>query len=46
MPGAGAVGPFPLALAGGGVWEAAFPYTSARDAPYTTIEHPGCWRRP
>jgi hypothetical protein len=29
----GAGGLFPLASAGGGVWEAAFPCTSARDAP-------------
>jgi hypothetical protein len=33
MPGPGAVGLFPLASVGGGVWEAAFPCTSARDAP-------------
>jgi hypothetical protein len=32
-PGAEAEGLFPLTSAGGGVWEAAFPYTSARDAP-------------
>jgi hypothetical protein len=42
MPGAGAVGLFPLASAGGGVWETAFLYTSARDAPCTTTGHPGC----
>jgi hypothetical protein len=33
MPGAGAPGLFPLASVGGGVWEIAFPCTSARDAP-------------
>jgi hypothetical protein len=32
-PGPGAAGLFPLASAGGGVWEAALPYTLARDAP-------------
>jgi hypothetical protein len=41
MLGAGAAGLFPLALVGGGVWEAAFPCTSARDAPCTTTGHPG-----
>jgi hypothetical protein len=34
--GAGAAGLFPLASAGVGVWEAAFPCTLARDAPCTT----------
>jgi hypothetical protein len=33
MPGVGAAGLFALASAGGGVWEAAFPCASARDAP-------------
>jgi hypothetical protein len=45
-PGAGAAGLYPLASVGGGVWEAAFSCTLARDAPYTTTGHPGCWRRP
>jgi hypothetical protein len=37
--GAGAAGLFPLASAGGGVRESAFPYTLARDAPCTTSAH-------
>jgi hypothetical protein len=44
--GAGAAWLFPLTSTEGGVWEAAFPCTSARDAPCTTTWHPGCWRRP
>jgi hypothetical protein len=31
--GPGVAGLLPLASAGGGVWEATFPYTQARDAP-------------
>jgi hypothetical protein len=44
--GPGVAGLFPLASVGGGVREAAFPCTSARDAPCTTSGHPGYWRRP
>jgi hypothetical protein len=44
--GAGAEGLFPLTSVEGGVQEAAFPCIPARDAPYTTTGHPGCWRRP
>jgi hypothetical protein len=44
--GPGAAGLFLLASVRGGVWEAAFSCTSARDAPCTTTGHLGCWRRP
>jgi hypothetical protein len=46
MPGAGAAGLFPHASSGGGVWEAALPYASARGAPTPPQGIPAIGRDP